>query len=86
MRHPCKDCRLTFRYEHDLQEHGRIGHVRSAEGPTWSDKDVDEPVIEEAPAKPLPVEVEQELIEEVIEEKAPEESTEKAEHNSEVNL
>jgi hypothetical protein len=51
MRHPCKECGLTYRYAHDLEEHGRVGHVQSSTGPTWSDKDV-EPV--EAPVEAAP--------------------------------
>jgi hypothetical protein len=33
MRHPCKDCGLTYRNPNDLEEHKRVGcRVESAEG------------------------------------------------------
>ena len=53
MRHPCKDCSLTYRNPADLEEHKRVGcRVHSSDGPTWSDTDAEETeTIEEAVAK-----------------------------------
>lgn len=42
MRHTCKECPASYRNPHDLEEHQRVGHVKSSSGPTWSDKDVEE--------------------------------------------
>lgn len=42
MRYPCKECPASYRYPHDLEEHQRVGHVIPSNGPTWSDKDVEE--------------------------------------------
>jgi hypothetical protein len=52
MRHACK-CGLSYRNPHDLDEHNRVGcRPQSSDGPTWSDKDVEETeTIEEAVAK-----------------------------------
>jgi hypothetical protein len=62
MRHPCKECGLTYRYPHDLEEHQRVGcRPQSGNGETWSDKDVEEApeaaAMEEAAPEIVQVEV-----------------------------
>jgi hypothetical protein len=60
MRFTCKECPASYRHPHDLEEHQRVGHAQSSNGPTWSDKDVDEvneePVEEAAPEPETPAE------------------------------
>ena len=61
MRHACKECPASYRYPQDLEEHQRVGHVKSSAGPTWSDKDVDEVTEEpEIEGEPPAVEAPQE--------------------------
>lgn len=60
MRHACKECPASYRYPQDLEEHKRVGHVISSNGPTWSDKDVEEtaeePIEDVAPERETPAE------------------------------
>jgi len=53
MRHPCKDCGLSYRNPHDLDEHKRVGcSVTSVEGATLIAEDVEEEVEQEVSPDP----------------------------------